>query len=427
MLSQEKSYKLFARLPSSPGVYFLYDRYGHLLYIGKAHDLKKRIKQHFERPYDARIEQMLQRVSRVKVQKTTSNIEALILESELIYALKPKYNVKLRDDKTFLGVYITDEPFPRVFPARITHKRLPRGQFYGPYTSAKTLRQALKIIRKIFPYCADPRRAKPCLYYYLKQCPGPCAGVISHRAYRRIIGNLKLFLRGRRTDLIKKLKTQMRLLALQQRYEGAALARNTLRALEHIRDVNLAFSDEFTKQSESWYHATHHYTKPIRVAIQAEGYDVSNVFGKSAVGVMVVGRFEQKNLTLENWEYRQFKIKQVTGVDDVAMMAEVVSRRLNHLEWPLPELMVIDGGRGHYNAVAKIVMSKVAKEDTPMLVAAAKGPTRKKLDLYFNEQNVGSWLRSLPTLKTISGKMVAEAHRFAIKHHRKLHRAALLP
>jgi len=417
------------KLPKTPGVYFFYDNKNQLLYIGKAYDLKKRVKQHFERPHDARIEQMIGVVAQVKVQKTASNIEALILESELVNSLKPKYNIKLRDDKTFLGVFITNEQFPRVFPARITKKRLPMGEFYGPFTSAKTLRQALKIIRKIFPYCTNPTRRRPCLYYYLKQCPGPCAGVISAADYRQIIGNLKLFLRGRRVQLIKQLRRDLKTLASQQHYEQAARVRDALAALEHIRDHSLTLHEGL------WSHATHHDTKPLRI----EGYDVSGIFGQYGYGVMVVALFDGKNLTLTNHDYRTFRIKnpnktirfhathhgtkQIKGLDDVAAMAQTVDRRLNHLEWPLPELMVIDGGQGHYNAVDKILRLKA---QSPKIVAVAKGPTRKKADLYFDERSLGGhWLTQLPVLKTIAIKMTTEAHRFAIKHYRKFHLRAL--
>jgi len=415
----EKDLKIFKGLPNKPGVYKFYDKAGKLLYIGKAIDLKKRVKQHFERPHSSRIDQMLTQVATVDIQKTASNIEALILESELVTSLKPKYNVKLQDDKTFLGVYITDEQFPRIFPARITHKKLPKGEFYGPFTSAKTLRLALKIIRKIFPYCAAPpssasgglRRAKPCLYYHLKLCPGPCAGAISSVDYRRIIKDLKLFLSGKRVALIKELKREIKQFSKLQQYEQAARARDSLQALQHIRDVNLAF------ENDDYFHDTDHGS-----ATRVECYDVSEISGRFAVGVMVVGLVSGNRLTLQPAEYRTFNIKSVAGIDDVAMIRETVMRRLGHREWQLPELIIIDGGKGQYGAVLPLIKSWPIK-----LIACAKGPTRKKTDLYFEEAALGEWVGKLPVVTQFCGKLIAEAHRFSIKHYRAAHRRALTP
>ncbi|MFY9484828.1 MAG: GIY-YIG nuclease family protein [Patescibacteria group bacterium] len=403
----KKNVKIFKGLPNKPGVYKFYDSAGELLYIGKAIDLKKRVKQHFERPHSSGIEQMLTQVARVAHQKTASNIEALILESELVTALKPKYNVKLQDDKTFLGVYITSEPFPRIFPARITNKKLPKGTFYGPFTSAKTLRLALKIIRRIFPYCSNPSGGRPCLYYHLKQCPGPCAGAISSADYRRIIGNLKLFLSGKRVALMRQLKRDIKQFAKLHEYEQAARARDSLQALQHIRDVNLAFEEPT-------------YEVGNLRGSRVEAYDVSNVSGKFAVGVMVVGLIQGKRLTLQSAEYRTFTIKTVAGIDDVAMMRETVMRRLCHDEWPRPELIIVDGGKGHYRAVVPLIAQTQIK-----LIACAKGPTRKKTDLYFEETQLGDWAGMLPVLRLFCGKLIAEAHRFAINRYRAAHRRAL--
>ncbi|MBI3261130.1 GIY-YIG nuclease family protein [Candidatus Berkelbacteria bacterium] len=407
----ENDSKIFKGLPSKPGIYKFYDSAGEVLYIGKAIDLKKRVKQHFERPHSSRIDQMVAQIAKVAVQETQSNIEALILESELVTSLKPKYNVKLQDDKTFLGVYITDEQFPRVFPARITNKKLPKGKLYGPFTSAKTLRLALKIIRKIFPYCANPPGGRPCLYYHLKQCPGPCAGAISATDYRRIIGDLKLFLSGKRVKLINQLKRDLRQLSKSQHYEQAALVRDSLHALQNIKDHSLAFSDAFN----ATYDASEHH--PLQ---RIETYDVSDVSGKFAVGVMVVAILKGKDVTFQPSEYRTFNIKSVAGIDDVAMIRETVARRLSHPEWQFPELIILDGGKGHYGGVAPLIGQTGIK-----LIACAKGPTRKKTDLYFDETKLGDWLVMLPILRQSCGNLIAEAHRFAISRYRAAHRRAL--
>lgn len=142
----------------SPGVYRFIDAQKQLLYIGKAIDLKKRVSQYFMRPQDERISQMVQKISSVKTIETETNIEALILEANLINKHKPPYNVLLKDDKTFGGIFITDEKYPRVYPARITDQ-LPKGEWFGPYVSGNELKIALKVLRRIFKWCDAPSGA----------------------------------------------------------------------------------------------------------------------------------------------------------------------------------------------------------------------------------------------------------------------------
>lgn len=396
---------IFNRLPNRIGVYKFFGGGGKLLYIGKAVDIKKRVKQHFDRPHDDRIQDMLSRIVKVEYDLTDTVVEALILESLLIRKLQPKYNIRAKDDKTFLGIYITKEKFPRVFPARPTAKNLPKGTFYGPYTQAGQVRQALKILRRIFPWCNDKssntaQTGRPCFYFHLKLCPGPCAAKISPKEYQANINRLKLFLRGRKKDIIKEIKKEMWRASQKKQFENAAMARNQLYALEHIRDVALILKDEKISIINS------------QLSIRVEGYDISNISGKFAVGAMIVYQNGKPNKS----EYRMFKIRTVSSIDDVAMMVEVVKRRLKHSEWPRPSIIIIDGGVGHYNAVKTLV------GDIP-LVAAAKGPDRKKADIYPKNFQFSISNFQFPD---IVRNVRDEAHRFAIKYHRRLRSKSLL-
>lgn len=393
---------LIVGLPNKPGVYKFYDKAGELLYIGKAVDIKKRVRQHFDRPHSHLLDSIIAQVAQIEYETTDTVIEALILESNLIQAYQPKYNVRAKDDKTFLGIYITDEDFPRVFPVRITNKRLPKGEFFGPFTSAVTVRQALKILRRIFPWCNDKFKRRPCLYYHLKQCPGPCAGAISMDEYRKIINRLKMFLRGKKKEVTTEIKKEMKLSSRKQDFENAARLRDQKYALEHIRDINLYFKDEVRD------FRVHHF--------RVEGYDISDVFGTSSVGAMVVFI----NGKPDSSKYRKFRIRTVKGIDDVAMMIEMIKRRLKHTEWPAPNLIIVDGGVGHYNAVKKLVGS------IP-LVAIAKGPTRKKSDLFYDVGQLSDVRGQVSDLQLLATQVRDEAHRFAIQYHRQLKRKLTIP
>lgn len=418
----KKIIKVLPKLPKAPGVYFFYGQGNELLYIGKATDLRSRVSSYFKNVspgYQRLIETFIDQVADIKWQTTDSTLEALILESNLINRLQPKFNVEARDDKTFLGIYITDDDYPRVFSARITNKKLPTGEFFGPYASATKAKQAIKILRRIFPWCNQStsyqEARRPCLYYHLKLCPGPCAKAISQSDYQQIIKNLKLFLKGKKKELIRDLKKQMKEAAVENNFEQAARLRDELKALEHIHDIALQLNEDIRQQVRR---------QPWRLRI--EGFDISNISGQWAVGSMVT--FVDGKPAKDS--YRRFKIKTVEGVDDVRMMREVIARRLAHAGdkseiqnpkfktnsknyWPLPDLVVIDGGQGHYNAIQRTLDQNRASID---IIAIAKGYKRKNADLFGQAAVLKKYQALLPVLIQVRD----EAHRFAIQYHRQL-------
>lgn len=389
--------KLIKNLPNTPGVYLIKDSRNRILYIGKASSIKKRVASYFHGPLNDRLQNLVRLTKSVDFKKTDSVIEALILEANLIKKYQPKYNVKLKDDKSFVNIIISKEDSPRVFVGRTRQKV--KEKTFGPYTSAKSARQALRILRKIFPFRSCRRLPKKaCIHYQIGQCLGPCISKCSKSVYKKMIRQLILFLQGKRKKLIQTLKKEMNLEAKRENFERAAVLRNRIYALGHIRDVALISKDG--RQAIG--------NIPSRI----EAYDISNISGKSATGSMIVFT----NGKIDKDEYRLFRIRRVKGIDDVSCLKEVLTRRLNHKEWKFPDLIIIDGGRGQLDGVLSILCD--FKLNIPV-VAIAKGPTRKKADLYFS--------RKLITIdKNLLKQIRDEAHRFAIKYHRLLRKKHFL-
>jgi excinuclease ABC subunit C len=428
-------------LPQTPGVYFFRDASGKILYIGKATSLRSRVQSYF-RGADNRgpwIEKMVSLVEDIKVQETDSVLEALILESNLIKKHLPKYNTMEKDDKSFAYFVITQEEFPRVIILRKTdldraagHRlgafeaKLPSrikdvavGKVYGPYLSKYQMEVALKIIRRIFPFHALKQKTeKGCLDFQLGRCPGPYAGAISKEDYKKNIRAIAMILEGKKKRLAATMKKEMKEAAKQKEFEKAAEIRNKIYALNHIRDVALVTRD-FERESPVISNQSLVTSCGLPVTdFRIEAYDISNISGQNAVGSMVV--FE--NGEPDKSQYRKFKIKTIEGSDDVGSMKEVLSRRFNN-DWPMPDLILLDGGQGHLNMAEKLLHEELGLAVN--IVAVAKGPTRKKLDIRSDANlrmnpnlQIGQILKNDNLIKSI----MDEAHRFAITFHRKLRR-----
>lgn len=372
------------KLPLSPGVYLFKDRKGGVLYVGKAASLRRRVSSYFQKKAGPRAAEMVASASKIDFQKTDSVLEALILEANLIKKYWPKYNVKDRDDRSFIYIIITKTDFtkPVIVRARELSK-FPAGKarVFGPYQSLHLIKTALKIIRKIFPYgLCRPGQGRPCFDYQIGLCPGACVGKISAGDYQKNIDDLVLFLRGEKKRLLKKLKKENP---------------EKIPALRHVQDVALISNDQ-------------QLTTNNRQQMRIEGYDVSHLTGKETYGSMVVfaGGKPDKN------EYRLFKIKEAPANDDLRALEEVVVRRLSHREWPFPDLIMIDGGRPQVNFISKILRDKninvpivgISKFAGDILVFPPK--TKKNI----KELSAG--------IKETLLEAREEAHRFAIKASR---------
>ncbi|KKT48197.1 MAG: Excinuclease ABC C subunit domain protein [Parcubacteria group bacterium GW2011_GWC2_44_17] len=382
---------------------------GEVIYVGRAGSLKKRVSSYFIKAHDAKTEALVSHVASIDCKKTDSVLEATFKEAELIKKHQPKYNIEQKDDKSFIYVVITKDIYPRVLVARGRELEKTPGLYqavFGPFKSRDLVQSLLKLVRKIIPFSAckpprDQKKIKPCFYNHLGLCPGVCTLAITPREYKKIIKNLILFFSGKRKRVIANLVREMERLSKEEDFESAARIRNQLHNLKHICDVALMKKEEISRI-------------PFR---RIEGYDVSNISGKYAVGSMVVfinGEPDKK-------EYRKFKIKTVEGINDTEMLKEILRRRFTHKEWSLPDLIFIDGGTAQVNAGVEIARSM---NFFVPIVGIAKGKTRKKVELIFNKE-AKIFKKEIMELRELFARVRDEAHRFALSYHKKLRKFAI--
>lgn len=402
---------LYDNFPETPGIYFMKNTAGEILYIGKAANLKRRVSSHFLRPHDHRIEKMVSNIASIEYQKTDTALEALILEAKLIKKHQPPYNILEKDDKSFLFVEITAESFPRVLLVRGKEKRTVNGTHYGPFISGASIREALRIMRRIFPWNMHPDAvvgtlSKSCFDHQIGLCPGSCVGTVSKRDYAKTIRGIKLIFEGKKERIIKILEHEMARASRMMEFEKATKLRGQIFSLKHIQDVALIRDADFGLPDVQ--------SEPSRI----EGFDISNISGGSAVGSMVV--FTNGKANME--QYRKFKIRTFKSANpacaaggDVGMLKEVLRRRFRHHEWPLPTMILIDGGKGQVNAGREVLDE--AGFRIPV-VGIAKGSKRKKNEF------IGAIPESISEKTLI--RVRDEAHRFAILYHRALRGARFL-
>ncbi|MBX4206567.1 GIY-YIG nuclease family protein [Candidatus Parcubacteria bacterium] len=377
-------------LPDVPGVYFFKNKKV-ILYVGKATSLQDRIKSYFSKDIfvsrGPRIVKMLEEATVVEYMQTDSVLEALILEANEIKKHQPIYNAREKDDKSYNFVTITKEDFPKIVITRGSGD-------YGPFPHAGELRAALKIIRKIFPFRDEkckimPGKSKPCFNAQIGLCPGPCAGRISKADYRKQIRKIKLFFEAKKPELIRTLEREMQALAKAREFEKAEEVKRKLFALDHIQDVALIKADMGTRNPD----------RPFRI----EAYDIAHLSGTNVVGVMTV----VEDGEVAKSQYRKFKIKADKN-DDTKNLKEVLNRRLNHPEWPMPQLVAVDGGVGQLNAAREVLKERGFDIEVVSVVKDERHKAKEVLNL-----RDGEFKR--PVLLANS-----EAHRFAIGYHRRL-------
>lgn len=375
------------KLPLSPGVYLFKDRKGGVLYVGKAASLRRRVASYFAKKTDSRVAEMVASANKIDFIKTDSVLEALILEANLIKKYWPKYNVKDRDDRSFIYVAISkkdDFPKPIIIRGREL-AGLPAGKalIFGPYQALYLVKTALKIIRRIFPYSTcKAGQGKPCFDYQIGLCPGACVNKISTADYQKNIDDLILFLKGEKKRLLQKLKKENP---------------EKILALRHVQDVALIQKSDIEN-----------FKLKIKNFSRIEGYDVSHLTGKETYGSMVVfsgGQADKK-------EYRLFKIKEAPANDDLRALAEVVVRRFGHREWPWPELILIDGGRPQISYLSKILTDR--RISIPLIGISKFGGDR----LIFSAKIKQNQRALIESAKPVLLRVREEAHRFALKASR---------
>ncbi|MDD5750433.1 MAG: UvrB/UvrC motif-containing protein [Candidatus Pacebacteria bacterium] len=413
------------RLPRAAGVY-LFKQGKDFLYIGKAIDIRERVKNHFSQPtFKDNI--FIPRTDKIGYIPTGSEIEALILEAELIKKHRPKYNTQWKDGKNYFFAVITKEDYPRVL---VTHQPAENKSFQsretiGPFVDSKALKQTLRILRRVFPFrTCKTLPKKPCLYKQLGLCQAPCLGRTDKKEYAKNIRNLAKILRGKKPQVLNNLKKEMTLASKSQNFETAKTLRDKIFALESVFEhSHILGNQEETKRTELFHrrNSFRHLQDVLGLGDEikrVEGYDVSNIQGQHATGSMVV--FE-KGLSAKN-EYRKFRIKIAGKPDDTAMLKETLARRLKHKEWPMPQVMLIDGGKGQLNVAVEAV-----REEAPSANLKIVSLAKRNNELFIEAEDKPLLLKNLPQeTANLILRIRDEAHRFAIAYHKKLRNKKLL-
>lgn len=456
MLNRSKTF------PTYPGVY-IFRRGSTPLYVGKALNLKKRLASYFARAegQTPKVKRMLDEATSLKFIRTASEIEALLKEAELIKKWHPKYNILMRDDKNYFYVAITRETYPRIFvthqPYKDEHKfrnpnieirgkskiknskhvskfvlRTSSFQYIGPFTDGGALYTTLKLLRRIFPYCTcKGAHTRPCLASQIGKCLGICClrpdafelrriGVRAQKKlkiqYRKNVSHIQEILRGKKSRLESALARHMKSAVRKEQYEEAALLRDQIFGLETVFEHRSALRAPQERYPWPMVESALQYALNIKRPIRRiEGYDISNISGTEATGSMIVFM----NGIADKKEYRKFKIKSVSGSNDVAMHQEVIRRRFNHPEWTLPDIIVIDGGKPQLNAVLKVIHSLFPNPYPlipPFVTALAK---REEILFRVNGSAIRLKQRE-PSLLHLFQRVRDESHRFARAYHHSL-------
>jgi excinuclease ABC subunit C len=433
----EAIHKKIKDFPNGPGLYFMKDSADKVLYIGKAKNLRSRVSGYFQQAANItasrgpKIAEMLSKVETVDFLETETEVAAMLQEARLIKDIHPPYNTDLVDDKTFPYLEIaTNENFPGVY---ITRKPHPHSRLFGPFAGAKDLRAVFVELQKIFKFrsCkldirADDEKRKffrPCILYSIKQCTAPCADKIERGEYKKTIRDLVKFLRSKRSTVLRQLKKQMTEAAAATKYEKAAMFRDRIRLIERLdrrgtpdEDIQPEVFAADPAEALEKLQLLLQSPQPVRII---EGIDVANIGGAEAVGSLVKfidGRPFKSG-------YRRFKIKTVKGIDDYAMIAEVVRRRYKyalHGEELWPDLILIDGGLGHLHAAQTALKEMKAP---PVKIAAI---AKREEEIYLQGNSKPLKLpRHSPVLKLLQ-YVRDEAHRFAQHYFHILRRKKLL-
>lgn len=397
------------KIPQTSGVYIFKER-GQILYIGKATSLRDRVKSYFGKDLIVTrgplLVDMVSKASTVDWQETDSVLEALILEAALIKKHQPYYNTKEKDDKSWNYVCITKEVIPKILVVRgkeIDFKNLSTKDYrlktiFGPFTNGSQLGEAMKIIRRIFPYIDTSSSKKQNYEFYRQIGLTPdlrFENETLRKDYLKNIRHIKLFFEGKKKRILQSLKKDMMSLAKKHEFEHAGEVKRQIFSLEHINDVALLKNDnEYSN-----------ILKNVGMnAFRIEAYDVAHMSGKNMVGVMTVVENGQVNKA----EYRKFKIRQFDQSNDTGALQELLVRRLGHAEWSLPNLIVIDGSTAQLNAAKKVLQERNFNID---LVAVVKDERHRAKEIIGAKGKISNYEKDILLANS-------EAHRFAITYHK---------
>ena len=530
MNNNENILLILKTLPEKPGVYRFYDDKGTVIYVGKAKRLKRRVSSYFNKDHDsAKVRMLVTKIRDIQTVVVDSEWDALLLENSMIKQFKPKYNIMLKDDKTYPWIAVTKEPFARVFPTR--RPNAATMHLFGPYSSVKQMNILLDLIKEMFPIrnCKILRKnERPCMQYQIKKCAAPCCGLISAEEYKENIEKAMQIIKGNRKEVMRQLKEEMMRYADEWKFEQAGEVKRKIEALENFIGKSVVVNPALTNMDvfgmdedddcfyisflrvidgaivqahtleidnrldttredalwtgileiqdrlgslspsllvpfmpalipEGWnlqvpqrgdkhkllelaIHNAHFYllekkkrqdlvdpdrrNQRVLLALQEalgmktlprriECFDNSNTQGEEPVAAMscfIDGKPAKK-------EYRHFNIKTVVGADDFASMEEVIYRRYHRLleeDKPLPDLVVIDGGKGQLHAAWNAIKA-LHIEDRLMMVGIAK----RLEDIYKVGDDLPVYIDKRSEAQKLLQHVRDEVHRFGITHHRK--------
>jgi len=402
-----------SKLPDTPGVYFFLGAKKKILYIGKATSLKSRVRSYFTDDLVEKrselIAKMVLEAKTVEYTETDSVLEALILETNLIRTHKPLYNTRSKDDKSYNHLVITNEEFPRVLVVRGKDLTEQFGDneikyHFGPFTSGALFREALKIVRKLFQFYdtkvavgKEKSRLDKGKINFNRQI-GLYPELQSPAEYARTLRHIRLFFEGKKTIIIKELERDMMAHAKLQEFEAANVLKKRIFALTHIQDIALIKADSRIYRDD----------KRVRI----EAYDIAHMGGKDMVGVMTVLESGEPATS----EYRKFKINNYDKANDPGALKEVLTRRLAHPEWSLPQLIVVDGSTAQKNALELILRQHAMLIP---VVGVVKDERHKPIRLIGQKKIIDMHKQEILLAN-------AESHRFAIAYHRNLRRKQAL-
>lgn len=444
-------------LPETPGVYLFKNKRGKIIYVGKAVNLKNRVGSYFQKFENLlpKTQLLVSEIADLYYIRVESEIEALILEANLIKKHKPHYNIRLKDDKDYIYIKITKEDFPTVQLARGKDLKGAK-KYFGPFPDGGSARTVYRLIRRLFPFrTCKVDQGKPCFYYHIGLCLGPCFGAVDKKTYNLMIRRMIRFLEGHKDEVVTALTEDMHKASDTLQFERAGQIKRQLEAIgyvtqrkqmidRYIDNPNLIedlhqeslrqLAEILNTRAKTAVSKTNAQSGDLPMQVgylsRIECYDNSNLQGSHATSSMVVFI----NGEPDKSHYRKFRIKKVKGQDDYAYMKEVLTRRFHHLvtstgKWKpdadqsfdsMPDLIVIDGGKGQL-AVAKKVLDDLNFEIP--IVSLAK----RLEEIYLPSNPISIRLpRDSEALKLVQ-HLRDEAHRFALGYNRKLRNKALIP
>ncbi|MCX7996804.1 MAG: GIY-YIG nuclease family protein [Patescibacteria group bacterium] len=415
--------KLNAGLPASNGVY-RFKRDNEVLYVGKSVNLKARVISHIESAkLDRKEAAIVSNSNAVDYFVTDTEFKALLLEAELIRSLRPPYNVRWRDDKSYLYIKVTwNELYPKIMLSRREDDK--KSRYFGPFPSSRIAQEMIRQIRRVFPFCTQKQVGKrACFYQKIGLC-NPCPSMIEHLAdqseksrlttlYRQQVRQVMKVLEGNTAPILKDLYEAMNRYAQAEKFEDAIVVRDKILRLEtflHGRNLDKRLEEVYNRSEEnmiSLQQLLSKYFPELPIPRRIECFDVSNTSQQQSTASMVV----MTDGIINKKEYRKFRIKNELLQSDFDMLVEVITRRINQKKWPVPDLLVIDGGKPQLRVVQRVMAEQGFKVP---VIGIAKNPDR----IVIGQQEMTT-LR--PTLQhpgfTLLRALRDESHRFAKKYH----------